>query len=212
MKVLTFTNSLFGENVFVVYDETTLHAVIIDPGILNAAEERELTDAIRDANLVVERVLLTHAHVDHCAAARKLATLYGVPVCASAEDAQLARLLPEQAVAFHLSIRPEPLQFDEELSDGQIIPLGGENIQVIATPGHTQGGVCFYLPQSGLLFSGDTLFQRSIGRYDLPGGNGEQLLTSIRERLLTLPDETKVLSGHTPPTTIGAERRMNPFL
>ncbi len=133
-------------------------------------------------------------------------------MCGSALDAQLGRELPEQVAQFHINIETQPLELDRNLADGDTIPLGDEMIQVLHVPGHSPGGLAFYLSQSGLLISGDTIFNGSVGRTDLMGGDMAQLINSIHEKILTLPDETVIASGHGPTTTIADEKRCNPFL
>ena len=151
-------------------------------------------------------------HIDHITGARWLAQQTGADVCGSPYDAQLGLELPEQVAQFHLKIECEPLVLDRELHDGDIIPLGDEIIEVLHVPGHSPGGLAFYLPQSALLISGDTIFNGSVGRTDLMGGDMAQLINSIHEKILPLPDETVIASGHGPTTTIADEKRMNPFL
>ncbi|MBX6377809.1 MAG: MBL fold metallo-hydrolase, partial [Clostridia bacterium] len=158
-----------------------------------------ILQAIRDAHLKVERILLTHGHVDHVSAVEAIAAETGAPVFIHPDDeALMAR-----------SCRHRP---DGYLGDGDEVPFAGGAFRVLHTPGHTPGGVCFYWPDDRVCFSGDTLFAGSIGRTDLPGGSHQTLLASIRTRLLVLPDDVLVYPGHGPQTTIGEERRTNPFL
>lgn len=206
------TVNMFGENLYILWDETTREAVIVDPGMMRDAERKMVTDFIEGQELKVLHVLLTHMHLDHVTSARWLADQTGADVCASPYDAQLGLELPEQVAQFHLKIEAEPLTIDHELVDGDTIPLGDEMLQVLHVPGHSPGGLAFYLPQSGLLISGDTIFNGSVGRTDLMGGDMAQLINSIREKILSLPDETVIASGHGPTTTVADEKRFNPFL
>ena len=202
----------FGENMYILWDEASRDAVVVDPGMMREAEREMVTKFIEGQKLNVLHILLTHMHIDHITSARWLADKTGADVCACALDAQLGRELPDQVAQFHLKIESEPLVIDHILSDGDVLPLGEESIQVLHVPGHSPGGLAFYLPQSGLLISGDTIFNGSVGRTDLWGGDMAQLINSIREKILPLPDETVIASGHGPTTTIADEKRCNPFL
>ena len=202
----------FGENMYILWDETSRDAVVVDPGMMREAEREMVTKFIEGQKLNVTHVLLTHMHIDHITSARWLADKTGADVCASAKDAQLGQELPQQIQEFHLNIDSSPLNIDHELNDGDTIPLGDELIQVLHVPGHSPGGLAFYLPQSGFLLSGATIFNGSVGRTDLWGGDMAQLINSIREKILPLPDETVIASGHGPTTTIADEKHCNPFL
>ena len=212
MNATMMTVNPFGENMYILWDEVSRDAVVVDPGMMREAEREMVTKFIEDQKLNVIHILLTHLHIDHITSARWLADKTGADVCACALDAQLGRELPDQVAQFHLKIESEPLVIDHILSDGDVLPLGEESIQVLHVPGHSPGGLAFYLPQSGLLISGDTIFNGSVGRTDLWGGDMAQLINSIREKILSLPDETVIASGHGPTTTIADEKRCNPFL
>ena len=202
----------FGENMYILWDEASHEAVVIDPGMMREGEREMVTKFIDEHQLKVKHVLLTHLHVDHITGARWLADKTGVDVCGSALDNPLGQELPDQVAHFRINIEVEPLTVDRNLSDGDTLPLGDEIIQVLHVPGHSPGGLAFYVPQSNLLFSGDTIFNGSIGRTDLWGGDFAQLINSIREKILPLPDETVIASGHGPTTTVADEKRCNPFL
>ena len=202
----------FGENLYILWDETTREAVVVDPGMMRTAEREMVTQFIEGQQLHVTHILLTHLHVDHITSARWLADQTGADVCGSLLDAQLGRELPDQVARFHINIEVEPLTLDRNLADGDTIPLGDEIIQVLHVPGHSPGGLAFYLPESGLLVSGDTIFNGSVGRTDLWGGDMAQLINSIREKIFPLPDETVIAPGHGPTTTVADEKRCNPFL
>lgn len=202
----------FGENLYILWDEASRDAVVVDPGMMRDAEREMVDNFIEGQQLHVKHILLTHLHVDHITSARWLADKTGADVCGSALDAQLGRELPDQVAHFRINTVVEPLTVDRNLADGDTIPLGDETIQVLHVPGHSPGGLAFYLPQSALLISGDTIFNGSVGRTDLWGGDMAQLLNSIREKIYTLPDETVIASGHGPTTTVADEKRFNPFL
>ena len=202
----------FGENMYILWDEASHEAVVIDPGMMREGEREMVTKFIDEHQLKVKHVLLTHLHVDHITGARWLADKTGADVCGSALDNPLGQELPDQVAHFRINIEVEPLTVDRNLSDGDTLPLGDEIIQVLHVPGHSPGGLAFYVPQSNLLFSGDTIFNGSIGRTDLWGGDFAQLINSIREKILPLPDETVIAPGHGPTTTVADEKRCNPFL
>lgn len=206
------TVNMFGENMYFLWDEASRDAVVIDPGMMREAEQKMVTDFIEGQKLNVKHVLLTHLHLDHVTGARWLADQTGADVCANSQDAQLGLELPQQVEEFHLKLQCEPLIIDRDLQEGDTLMLGEETIQVLQVPGHSPGGLAFYLPQSGLLISGDTIFNGSVGRTDLWGGDMAQLINSIREKIMTLPDETVIASGHGPTTTVADEKRCNPFL
>ena len=202
----------FGENMYILWDEASHEAVVIDPGMMREGEREMVTKFIDEHQLNVKHVLLTHLHVDHITGARWLADKTGADVCGSALDNPLGQELPDQVAHFRINIEVEPLTVDRNLSEGDTLQLGDEIIQVLHVPGHSPGGLAFYVPQSNLLFSGDTIFNGSIGRTDLWGGDFAQLINSIREKILPLPDETVIASGHGPTTTVADEKRCNPFL
>ena len=202
----------FGENMYILWDEASHEAVVIDPGMMREGEREMVTKFIDEHQLKVKHVLLTHLHVDHITGARWLADKTGADVCGSALDNPLGQELPDQVAHFRINIEVEPLTVDRNLSDGDTLPLGDDVIQVLHVPGHSPGGLAFYVPQSNLLFSGDTIFNGSIGRTDLWGGDFAQLINSIREKILPLPDETVIAPGHGPTTTVADEKRCNPFL
>jgi glyoxylase-like metal-dependent hydrolase (beta-lactamase superfamily II) len=192
-------------NCYIVADEASKEAMIIDPG----AGGSHILKRIEENALKVKLILLTHSHPDHIGALRELKESTGSPVAIHAAEApglQRGRMFGGMS-PFGSQPLPNP---ERLLKDGDTIEIGDTRFTVLHTPGHTQGGIC--LLGDGVLFSGDTLFNFSIGRSDMPGGNGYQLMESIRTKLLTLPDDTVVLPGHGPQSTIGIERRANPFL
>ena len=194
-------------NCTILGDEAAGEAIVIDPGDEVARIHRRLTDL----GLKLKQILVTHAHIDHVGGALQLKRLTGAPILLNENDLPLLAMMNDQAGWLGIA-PPETAPPDENLSEGLTVGLDNYPAQVLYTPGHTQGSVCLHFAPLKLLIAGDTLFAGSIGRTDLPGGNSGQIIDSIHSRLLTLPDETKVLTGHGPETTIGAERRSNPFL
>lgn len=212
MQIKSFEFNFFGENTYLIWDETTREAAIVDPGMIDEEEAEVLNRAIASENLKPKYILLTHAHIDHTFGIDALTEAYGVPVLASKADAPLGQMRGQQAQMFHLPVSLGPLGIDRFVTDNEILKLGDEQIKVLATPGHSPGGVCYYVPGSGFVLTGDTLFHSSIGRTDLPGGNQRTLIKSIRDRLLILPPKTTVYPGHGPATSIAMEEEHNPFL
>lgn len=180
---------------------------VIDPGWSGA----ELYEEIGRAGLTVAAIMLTHAHFDHLAGVAELKRLSAAPVMAHPDSWPMMRQAQMHARAWGFEIEPVP-EIDAELAEDQSLAVGTLELSVLSTPGHAPGHVSLYLASGPAVFDGDVLFRGSIGRTDLPGGNYETLIRSIRDKLLRLPDETTVYSGHGPATSIGHERRWNPFL
>jgi len=194
-------------NCSILGDETSREAIVVDPGddiprILQILERHQLT---------VRQIVVTHAHIDHIAGAHRLKQLTGAPILYNQRDLPLVAMMEVQAGWIGVAT-PEVYAPDDNLEDGDTVAIKGLSGSVLHTPGHTEGSLCLYLPEQNLLLAGDTLFAGSIGRTDLPGGSTGKILASIRDRLLPLPDSTRVIAGHGENTTIGAERRTNPFL
>lgn len=194
-------------NCTILGDELNHEAIVIDPGDEVGRIHRRLTEL----GLKLKQILVTHAHIDHVGGALKLKRLMGAPIFLNESDLPLLAMMKEQAGWLGIAT-PDTAPPDEGLADGALVGLDSFPAQVLHTPGHTQGSVCLHFAPMNLLIAGDTLFAGSIGRTDLPGGNFDQIIDSIQTRLLTLPDVTKVLPGHGPVTTIGEERKSNPFL
>ena len=189
-------------------DEEAGEAIVIDPG----GDADRISGRLTEAGLTLKQILLTHGHIDHVGGAFELKRLTGAPILLNEDDMPLLKMLNAQASFFGLPAPDEAAKPDQYLTDGQSVGLVRYPAQVLCTPGHSPGSVCFYFAALKLLISGDTLFNGSIGRSDLPGGSSMQIIQSIRTQLLPLPDETRVLPGHGPETTIGQERSSNPFL
>jgi len=212
MHINCFTNQLFGENTYILWHDEGGAAIVIDPGMMRDEERTAVMNFITAHTLHVQHILLTHCHIDHAFSASWMATQCGATVAASQADAQWAQAMDFQASMFHLKLTTEPLTPDQWITAGDKFTLDDEEIAVLATPGHTQGGLSFYIATSGVVFTGDTLFAGSVGRTDMMGGDHEALIEAINTQLMVLPDETLVVPGHGPTTTIGDERRNNPFL
>lgn len=212
MKVAVFQLMLFQVNCYVVYDPKEKEAAIVDPGIIDIREIDAIDNFLKKNDLKVVSVINTHLHIDHVVANSSLATKYGVPVMAHAEDSILGDRLREQAMQFGLPFKMENAGVTHLIGDGDTIKIGSGSLKVIHVPGHSPGGIALYDAQDGFLISGDTLFDGSIGRTDLPGGNIAKLLESVKKRLYVLPAETVVYPGHGPATTIGKEKESNPYV
>jgi len=193
-----------ASNCYIVGNETTREGIIIDP----ADEAKTILQSIAELGLTIKFIVLTHGHPDHIAALKEVKEATGAEIAVHTGDSDY-HSQHALALAFGFDC-PAPPPPDRLLKDGDSIDIGDLHFEVIHTPGHTPGGIC--LLGNGVLFSGDTLFNYGIGRYDLPGGDYAQLMNSLQTRLMTLPDETAVYPGHGPQTTIGAERQSNPFL
>ncbi len=205
-----FTFNDFMENTYVL-GERGGEVCVIDPGCNSDEEWSTLCQFLAKEACKPVAILLTHGHLDHIFGVERARTAWGVPVAMHPGDLPLVERAQAQAQMWGLklgNVRPPEL----ELTNGQMLGLAGCSIRVIHTPGHSPGGVCLYLQAQDLLFAGDTLFNGSIGRTDLPGGDYATLIDSIQTRLMPLPDDTLVLCGHGPQTTIGQERAHNPFL
>jgi glyoxylase-like metal-dependent hydrolase (beta-lactamase superfamily II) len=197
----------FAMNAWLAACSETGEAVLIDPG----AEIPRVLALCQPEGFTVKRILLTHGHVDHAAGAAEARQATGAPIAIHPGDLPWLEALPRQAAMFGLEATP-PLVPDAQLADGETVTVGNQAATVIHTPGHAQGSVSFYFKDAGLVFTGDTLFQGSVGRTDLPGGDFDQLAGSITRRLFPLGDEVRFLPGHGPGGTIGEERLQNPFV
>jgi hydroxyacylglutathione hydrolase len=207
MIVEMITVGRFQENCYVIGDEETGTGVLIDPG----DEATRIALTVEQIGLGIAQILVTHAHVDHVRAVAPLVDEYSCPVLMHAEAEAMLKALPQQAIMMGVRFGKVPV-VDRHIEDDEVLEIGNIRLRSLYTPGHAPGHLGFYAEEEGIVFSGDALFAGSIGRADLPGGSMDLLMRSISEKLLTLPDETRVLSGHGPETTIGRERMHNPFL
>jgi hydroxyacylglutathione hydrolase len=198
--VLQCNCSIFG-------DEQSHEAIVVDPG----DNIDEILAVLRKHSLTVKAIVITHAHIDHIGGAAKLKASTGAPVHMNENDAPLYDRLDVQAEWLGTET-PERTEIDSNAREGDSLTLGGAEFHVLDTPGHTQGSISLWIPAENKLVAGDTLFRDSIGRTDLPGGDGRQILQSIHAKLLTLPEDAIVIPGHGPNTTIGREKERNPFL
>lgn len=193
--------SIFG-------DEATREAIVVDPG-----DDLDAIEAVLARHaLKVKAIVITHAHIDHIGGAAKLKARTGAPVHMNARDQELYDMMAIQAAWIGLAEPPAQTEIDTAARDGDTLKCGATEFIVLHTPGHTQGSLCLFIPDEKKLVAGDTLFRDSVGRTDLPGGDGRKILYSIKDKLFPLPDDTIVIPGHGPNTTIGREKQHNIFL
>jgi len=194
-------------NCSVIGDESTREAMVIDPG----DDIEQVLALVRKHQLQVKQIVITHAHIDHVGGAMKLRATTGAPILLNQNDYALLKMLDVQAAWIGVP-PPGAVEIDQSLGPADTVKAGSHTAQVLHTPGHTEGSICLYFAAEQKLIAGDTLFAGSIGRTDLPGGSYTKILDSLHDRVLALPDETVVVPGHGPLTTIGEERESNPFL
>ncbi len=211
LKLKIFVFNPFQENTYLLWDDNTKEAVIIDPGVSNIEEEMELERFVLINDLNIKYLLNTHGHVDHIVGNAFIKEKYNCKFYAPEKDIPLLEQLPEQTEKFGLNKKESPKP-DEYLNQNLTLSLGESDISMLFTPGHTPGEFCFYFAKEKICISGDVLFKEGIGRTDLWGGNYQTLLSSIKKKLFTLPDEVTVYPGHGDKTTIGYEKNNNPFL
>ncbi len=210
LELASFTFNPFQENTYVLFDKSK-ECLIIDPGCGNPAEEQELRHFIESKGLKPTKLILTHAHIDHVLGCQFVKNTWNIPMYMHHNEIPVleSTVRVGQMYGVPVSTPPNP---DFFLNAGDTFSIGEHEFKVLFTPGHSPGSISFYYAAQQLLISGDVLFNGSIGRTDLPGGNFDTLAESIRTQLYTLPDEVKVYSGHGPHTTIGREKRGNPFV
>jgi len=194
-------------NCSIIGDEATREAMVIDPG----DEIDEVLIILSKHNLKVKQIVVTHAHIDHVGGAMKLRAATGAPILLNQNDLALLKMLDVQAAWVGMAA-PGQVEIDQSVGGTDTIRAGSLTANVLDTPGHTEGSICLYFPAENKLIAGDTLFAGSIGRTDLPGGSFEKIIRSLHQTVLALPDDTVVVPGHGPLTTIGEERESNPFL
>lgn len=194
-------------NCTVLGDKASGEAMVVDPG----ENIPQILAILARHKLTLKQIVVTHGHIDHVGGAVRLKRATGAPILLNQNDLPLLAMMDEQAGWLGIET-PEVAPPDVSAEDGMVAGIAGHAAHILHTPGHTRGSICLHFAQDNLLLAGDTLFARSIGRTDLPGGDGRQILRSIHDRVLTLPEETRVVPGHGPATTIGEERESNPFL
>jgi hydroxyacylglutathione hydrolase len=209
LHVQSFAFNPFQENTIVVYDEAG-NCFVIDPGCIDRAEEKELTDFIETKKLTVQELLNTHCHIDHVLGNYFVKEKYKTKLHIHKKDEPVLKAVKVYAPNYGFFQYQETTP-DAYLEEGQILRLGNEELKVLFVPGHAPGHVAFYNEKNKILIGGDVLFYNSIGRTDLPGGDFDTLIESIHTKLFTLPDDVTVYPGHGPETTIGFEKRTNPF-
>ena len=207
MKIEKIVTRPYQENVYIWYDEESKAGAVIDPG----GESEQIIKFLSENSLKIEYILLTHGHYDHIGAVKDVAAHTGAPVAAHSDEREL---LADPALNFSRDVHGMEygVSTDVALKDGDVLKIGGGCLQVIATPGHTKGGVCFYDAAEGTLFSGDTLFYETIGRTDFPGGDFATLEANVRSKIYTLPEDTMIYPGHSRMTTVEHERKNNPYI
>jgi hydroxyacylglutathione hydrolase len=193
-------------NCSVIGDDVSHEAIVIDPG----DDIEDVLAVVRKHKLQVKQIVITHAHIDHVGGAMKLRAATGAPILLNQNDYELLKMLDVQATWIGMA-PPDKVEIDQSVGQADTVKVGSLVADVIHTPGHTEGSVCLYFPVENKLIAGDTLFAGSIGRTDLPGGSMQKILRSLHDKVLALPDETLVVPGHGPLTTIGEERESNPF-
>lgn len=212
MNVSRFTFNMFGVNTYILWEDISKDAVIVDPGMINDEERLAIDKFIKSNSLKIKHMINTHMHIDHSFGVKYIKDKYGVMLMGNMEDHFLAERLKQQANMFGLPVSVEDLVIDIDLKDGDKLKIGDEEIIIKQVPGHSPGSIVLYAIDSNFIISGDVLFQHSIGRTDLPGGNYQQLINAINNKLMTLPDDTIVYPGHGFETTIIEEKKHNPYI
>jgi hydroxyacylglutathione hydrolase len=210
LQIKVFTFNPFYENTYILYDETG-KAVIVDPGCYEREEREELMDFVRAEHLQVTDLVNTHCHIDHVLGNEFVKTTFKVPLSIHQKEVSVLKSVQAYAPSYGFAgyQASEPDQF---LEDGKFLQVGNERLKILFVPGHSPGHVVFYHEESKTCIAGDTLFQGSIGRTDLPGGDHATLLNAIKSVMFTLPEDTIVFPGHGPETSIGVEKEHNPFV
>lgn len=212
LVIKEFQFNPFSENTYVISDSETGECAIIDAGCYYADEQDILSGYIIENNLKVKYLLATHLHLDHNFGDRHVYNTFNVGLTAHPDDAFLLDNMKEQASMFGIQLQDPPIPIDQNVHENDIFKIGKYSLRAIHVPGHSPGSIIYYCKEEKIAFGGDVLFRGSIGRTDLPGGNYNQLITGIREKLFILPEDTVIYSGHGPSTTIGFEKKQNPYL
>lgn len=212
INIKRFEFNPFGENTYVIWDPVSREAAVVDPGMTDTSEEKALDTFISSERLTVKATLLTHIHIDHTFGVDHMKNKYNAPLLANKADEFLGQRRMEQARMFHLPMDLSPVVIDRFIDEGEALRLGDHPVMALHAPGHSPGSLLYYIPDAGILLSGDVLFQGSIGRTDLPGGDYATLISSIHKKILELPYTTRVYPGHGPSTTIADEVRSNPYI
>lgn len=206
MRICRLTVGPISTNCYIIMEESKKRALIVDPG----GDADRIMNKIKELQVSVDAILLTHGHFDHMLAADALREKYQVKVYLGQDDSELIKN-PMENVSGMFG-KPISTHADVVLQDGQVLELAGFEIKVLATPGHTKGGVCYYIEKESVAFSGDTIFQASVGRSDFPTGSGASLSKSIREKIFTLPEDTQLFPGHGDSTVVSYEKKYNMFV
>ena len=210
MNLAQFTFNPFSENTYVLYDETK-ECVIVDPGCSDSAEQKELVDFLESNGLNPVSLFNTHCHIDHVLGNKFISEKYNLPLASHKGEAQELAGSMIAARMYGIAYDPSP-EISIFYEEGDVFKFGNTQMQVLFTPGHSSSSICLFHKESNQLIAGDVLFYGSIGRTDLPGGDHETLIRSIKEKLMIISDEVRVYPGHGPSTTIGFERENNPFI
>ncbi len=212
LQIETLVFNPFQENTYLLYDESSRECAIVDPGMISPEEEQMLVERVESLKLKPMLLLQTHLHLDHVFGTGFVVKKWNLTPQAHQADTFLIERTIEQASQFGVSLAENPPSPGKYLNEGDKLSLGSVLLKVLHVPGHSPGGIVFYCEEEKVLVAGDVLFKGSIGRTDLPGGEHHLLIEGIMEKLMVLPDEVVVYPGHGPTTTIGTERRSNPFL
>ena len=212
LSIQSFVFNPIQENTYLVADTQTKEALVIDAGCLFPEEQQELAQMIQKQELSLRYVLNTHLHLDHCFGNAFLKREFGISPWAHEGDENTLNMIQAYAQSFGIPFHDVPEPIGKYLHEGDEITLGAYTFQVLEVPGHSKGGLAFYCASEKVVFTGDSLFHYSIGRTDLPGGDYSTLITSVLNKLMTLPGDTKVYCGHGPSTTISEEQTYNPYL
>ncbi|HPD64804.1 MAG TPA: MBL fold metallo-hydrolase [Bacteroidia bacterium] len=209
LKVKKFIFNSFGENTYLVYN-TSGEAVVIDPGMSDSGEEKQFISFLNDNKLKIIGLINTHCHIDHISGNRFIADTFQVGLSAHQGEMLNIQIADQQAVLFGMPKSNTPV-ISEFLEEGDEIKIDESSLKVLHTPGHTRGGISLYAEKEGFIVCGDLIFRGSIGRVDLPGGDYDTILKSIMMKIFTLPENTIIYSGHGDETTVGFEKKFNPF-